>query len=49
MQNEEQWKNTLIGYVVGSKPFIQHLKVVVIRLWKPMSNMQIISRESGFF
>ena len=42
-------KNTLVGYVLGDKPFYLHLKACVGRLWKPTYSMEIHSREHGFF
>lgn len=41
--------NTLVGYVVGNKPFFLHLKSCVSRLWKPTCSLEIFSRKNGFF
>lgn len=32
--NEERWKNTLVGYVVGTKTYMQHFKENSLRLWR---------------
>jgi len=29
LANVEKWKNTLVGYVLGNKPFYLHLKACV--------------------
>ncbi|XP_020250145.1 uncharacterized protein LOC109827551 [Asparagus officinalis] len=47
--NVEKWNNTLIGYVLGDKPFYSHLKGCVGRLWKVNCSLEIFSRENGFF
>ncbi|XP_020266255.1 uncharacterized protein LOC109841719 [Asparagus officinalis] len=47
--NVDKWNNTLIGYVLGDKPFYSHLKGCVGRLWKPKCSLEIYSRENGFF
>ena len=43
------WKNTLVGYVLGNKPFYLHLKACVAKLWKPKCSMEVHSRENGYF
>ncbi|XP_020251080.1 uncharacterized protein LOC109828511 [Asparagus officinalis] len=47
--NVDKWNNTLIGYVLGDKPFYSHLKGCVARLWKLSCSLDIYSRENGFF
>ncbi|XP_020243286.1 uncharacterized protein LOC109821513 [Asparagus officinalis] len=47
--NVDKWNNTLIGYVLGDKPFYSHLKGCVGRLWKLKCSLEIYSRENGFF
>ncbi|XP_020272316.1 uncharacterized protein LOC109847499 [Asparagus officinalis] len=49
MLNVEKWNSTLIGYVLGDKPFYSHLKGCVGRLWKLTCSLEIYSRENGFF
>lgn len=36
---EAKWKNTVVGII----PDIVHLKVVMLRLWTPRSNMYFFS------
>lgn len=47
--NKERWKNILVGYVVGSKPYVNHLKAAVLRMWKLKSNMQVFMRDNCYF
>ncbi|XP_020258784.1 uncharacterized protein LOC109835211 [Asparagus officinalis] len=44
--NVDKWNNTLIGYVLGDKPFYTHLKGCVGRLWKLKCSLEIYSREN---
>jgi len=48
-ENIDKWSNTLVGYVIGNKPFYVHLKACISRLWKPKCSSDIFSRENGFF
>ena len=48
LDNVNKWSNTLVGYVMGNKPFFTHLKACVSRLWKPDCSLDIYSRENGF-
>ena len=43
------WRNTLVGYVLGPKPFFHHLKAAVGRLWRPRGGVRVFSRENGYF
>ena len=47
--NIQKWDNTLVGYVLGYKPFYIHLKACVTRLWKPTRSLEVHSRENRFF
>lgn len=47
--NVQKWSNTLVGYVLGDKPFYSHLKGCVGRLWKLNCSLEIHSRENGYF
>lgn len=47
--NVNKWGNTLVGYVMGNRPFYSHLKACVGRLWRTTCSLEIHSRENGFF
>ena len=47
--NAYKWENTLVGYVLGDKPFYMHLKACVHRMWRPSCSLDIFSRENGYF
>jgi len=47
--NVLRWNNTLVGYVLGNRPFYSHLKACVTRLWHPTCSLEIHSRENSFF
>jgi len=49
LSNVDKWNNTLVGYVVGDKPFYSQLKGCVGRLWKLSCSLEIHSRENGYF
>lgn len=49
IKNVEKWSNTLVGYVMGDKPFYSYLRACVGRLWKLNGSLEIHSRENGFF
>jgi len=49
VENVEKWKNTLVGYVLGDKPFYMHLKAFVGRMWKPNCSLEVHSRDNGYF
>lgn len=36
-------------YVVGSKPYANHIKAVVLRLWKTKPTLQIFCIKNGYF
>jgi len=40
-------ENTLVGYVLGDKPYYMHLKACVSKLWKPSYSLDIHSRDNG--
>lgn len=48
-ENISCWNHTLVGYVLGLKPFYLHLKTCVTRLWRPTCLLEVHSRENGFF
>jgi len=48
-ENIDRWANTLVGYVMGSKPFFLHIKACVTRLWKLSCSLEVFTRENGFF
>jgi len=47
--NINRWDNTLVGYILGDKPYYVHLKACVTRLWKPTCPLEIHTRENGYF
>ena len=47
-QNVKRWSNTLAGFVLGERPFNNHLKACVTRLWWPTCFLEIHSRENVF-
>jgi hypothetical protein len=47
--NVNKWCNTLVGYVMGDRPFYSQLKGCVGRLWRPTCSLEIHSRENGYF
>ena len=47
--NINKWDNTLVGYVLGEKPYFFHLKACVMRLWKPTCPLDILTREMDIF
>jgi len=47
-ENVIKWANTLVGYVIGNKPFFSHLKACVGRIWKSDCSLDVFSRENGF-
>lgn len=47
-ENVKKWDNTLVGYVMGSKPFYSHIKACVARMWKPIGDMEVYSKENGY-
>ena len=49
LTNIEKWKNTLVGYVLGDKPFYLHLKAYAGSLWRPKCSLEIHSRDNGYF
>lgn len=44
-----QWSNTLIGYVVGQRPYYNHLKSTLMCMWAPSGKLEIYARENGYF
>ena len=38
--NIEKWRNTLVGYVVGNKPFYMQLKACVTRIWNSVEEVE---------
>ena len=48
VSNVNKWSNTLIGYVVGNKPFYMQLKGCVNHKWKPTCSLEIHSRVNDF-
>ena len=49
LETVNKWSYTLVGYVMGNKPFFMHLKTCVTRLWKQDCSLDIYSTENGFF
>ena len=49
LKNVKKWQNTLVGYVIGDKPFYMNLKACVGRMWKLKCSMEVHSRDNGFF
>ena len=49
LSNVDRWSNTLVGYVVGNKPFCLQIKACVNRIWNPSCSLEVHSRENGFF
>jgi len=41
LDNVNKWSNTLVGFVMGNKPFSMHLKAYVSLLWKPDCSLDI--------
>lgn len=43
------WSDTLIGYVVGQRPYYNHLKNSLLHMWSPVGRIEIHARENGYF
>ncbi|KAK1312262.1 hypothetical protein QJS10_CPA07g00478 [Acorus calamus] len=46
---DDHWKNSLIGYVIGKKPFYKPFIEFLNRLWRPKGQLEILMRGGGFF
>lgn len=44
-----QWRNAIVVYVVGPKPYYPYFKEYILRVWKPMGEFSIFSMENGFY
>ena len=49
LPNTDKWKDMLVGYVLGDKPFYMRLKACVGTLWKPTCSLVVHSRDNGYF
>ena len=45
----ESWNNSVLVYVVGTKPYYLFFKSYMQRVWKPLGEFEIFTRENGFF
>lgn len=48
-ENVKRWENTLVAYVLRSKPFYSHLKACLSRMWKLAGNLEVFSKKNWYF
>ncbi|KAK1297666.1 hypothetical protein QJS10_CPB15g01195 [Acorus calamus] len=46
---DTHWALSLVGYVIGKKPYYKPFVDFLHRLWRPKGNMEILMRNGGFF
>ncbi|KAK1307939.1 hypothetical protein QJS10_CPA09g00575 [Acorus calamus] len=46
---ENHWKLSLLGYVIGKRPYYKPFVDFLHRTWKPKGSLEILMREGGFF
>lgn len=44
-----KWDNSVVLYVLGSKPYYPYFKAYIDRVWKPTGSFQIFSKDNGFY
>ncbi|KAK1318276.1 hypothetical protein QJS10_CPB04g00872 [Acorus calamus] len=46
---DSHWGLSLVGYVIGKRPYYKPFVDFLHRLWKPKGSLEILMREGGFF
>ncbi|KAK1307315.1 hypothetical protein QJS10_CPA10g01534 [Acorus calamus] len=46
---DSHWAHSLVGYVIGKRPFYKPFVEFLHRIWKPKGNIEVLLRAGGFF
>ncbi|KAK1326173.1 hypothetical protein QJS10_CPA01g02066 [Acorus calamus] len=49
VEMEDHWRLSLIGYVIGKKPYFKAFIDYLYRVWKPKGNIEVLMQGGGFF
>ncbi|KAK1303152.1 hypothetical protein QJS10_CPB11g01231 [Acorus calamus] len=49
LEMDSHWQYSLVGYVIGKKPFYKPFIDFLYHVWKPKGNLEILIRGGGFF
>lgn len=45
----KEWENAVIGYVLGGNPYEEQMNEYVKKVWKFVSNTQVLWHDNGYF